>query len=113
VELCVQHSSLAQSLAGMNMPCLWNVWPSDARAKHTVASLVQEKGAEEVVAERFIMETVHETLADLRLVRCRNDISSETQQRRLAMRESAAPRRCTRAELGRRLAHDTISSYRE
>ena len=84
----------------MHAPCFRNVRPPHARAQHPITSLVEKKGAEEVIAECFVVKAVHETLADLCLVGCGDDVNGKPQQRRLAMRERPAPRRFTLAWFG-------------
>jgi hypothetical protein len=100
MERSVLHRAVAESLPRMNAPGSGDSGPSHARPQNAVAGLIEEKRAEEIVAERLVMETIDETLANLGLVRRGHDVHGQSEQRGLAMSQGATPRRLALAGFG-------------
>ncbi len=69
MELAILNSLFAESLAWVDVPVTWGFFPADAGLEHAVACfLVEEKHAEEVVAECLVMEAIDHRVIDLVLV---------------------------------------------
>src|SRR6185312_14764195 len=88
-QLPVTQRALAQPLTGMHMPVLRHVGPPDTCLEHAIAGgIVQEKHAEEHVAERGVTQSLHHGATDLRFIGGGRDLGGQAQQRRLAMRRA-------------------------
>ncbi len=100
VQPAVLHRLGAQAFAGVHPHRNRRVGPADARLEHAIArGVVEQEHAEEVVAERFVVEPGDHAAVHHGLVVGGRDAGAEPEQGGLAPRDAAAERAPARASL--------------